>query len=157
MSFANRPPHFILVSHSTQPEGDAAGPSRTLSHPSIQYHYADDPPLALLPRSSDEQVLILDYDPTGRVPPHAQSLSGPATVTGITVTDAPGTPSDESSPWNNKMFVVNTTSFERWPASGAQPGSPQTVLARFREQNAVIRQVLDYEEPKESANGTGGT
>jgi hypothetical protein len=108
-----KPPHFVLVSHSAQPEADAVGPARTLGHADIQYHYADDPPLALLPRSSDEQVLVLDYDPTGNAAPHAQSLSGPATVTGVLVTDAPGAPTDESWPWSSKMFVVNTTIFEQ--------------------------------------------
>ena len=106
------PPRYILVSHSSQ-SPNCSTPVKTLSHPHIHYQYADDPPLSLLPTSPAEQVIVLDYDPSGRTSPHAQSISGPAAVTGVKVTDAPGhIPSGEDADWNDKMFVVHTTSLD---------------------------------------------
>ena len=121
------PPRYILVSHSSQ-SPNCSAPVKTLSHPHIHYQYADDPPLALLPSSSAEQVIVLDYDPSGRTSPHAQSISGPAAVTGVKVTDAPGhIPTGEDASSNDKMYVVHTTGLdlgERFVGCERLPGAP---------------------------------
>ncbi|KZV75583.1 hypothetical protein PENSPDRAFT_748469 [Peniophora sp. CONT] len=150
MASPGGPPRYILVSHSSQSPNCSAS-VKTLSHPYIHYQYADDPPLSLLPSSPSEQVIVLDYDPSGRTSPRAQSISGPAAVTGVKVTDAPGhIPTGEDASWNDKMFVVHTTSLDESRRPSAQASStedPQAILTRFRERNAVLRQVLEYQAP----------
>ncbi|KAI0307852.1 hypothetical protein B0F90DRAFT_75675 [Multifurca ochricompacta] len=175
-------PYYVLIS-STQPTATNATTGTTgtgttgtsdgvsglhavLSHPILQYHYTNDSPLSLLPRSPNEQVLVLDYDPVNPGLTHAQSISGSSAITGIKVTDAPGAGSSEGeSGWSNKMFVLETTSFDsrfafalealydehdldivsvrRIPAD-ADEGDPRVVLAQFKQNNGVIQQVLDY-------------
>lgn len=103
------PPSYVLVSHSlTAPS--AAGPSTTLSHATIEYHYADDSPHDLLPRTPGEHVLVLDYDPAHVPAPTAQSLSPDLAVKGVKVADAPGAGvAAEEGPRNNKIYVIETS------------------------------------------------
>jgi hypothetical protein len=108
-------PHYVLVSSSSRAQPSTATGSVTpvLSHPVLQYHYANDSPLSLLPRFPDEQVLVLDYDPLNPSYTRAQSISGSSAVTGIKVTDAPGAGSAEGDVgWSKSMFVLETTTFE---------------------------------------------
>jgi len=106
---ATQPPHYILVSHTCQYSA-AAVPSTTLSHPIIQYHYADDTPVPLLPTSPDEPVLVLDYDPSQPTTYRAQSIGGSISVTGVRVTDAPGAIAiDEEPQRSNQMYILETT------------------------------------------------
>jgi hypothetical protein len=112
MEQQHKDPHYVLVSSSSR---SAAGSATTaiLGHPILQYHYANDSPLSLLPKSNDEQVLVLDYDPLNPALTRAQSISGISAVTGIKVTDAPGAGSAEGDAgWSNKMFVLETTTFD---------------------------------------------
>ncbi|KAI0094688.1 hypothetical protein BDY19DRAFT_36437 [Irpex rosettiformis] len=103
------PPSYVLISHClTSPS--VAGPSTTLSHATIEYHYADDSPHDLLPRTPGEHVLVLDYDPAQVPLPTAQSLSPDLAVQGVKVADAPGagvTP--DEGPRNNKIYVIETS------------------------------------------------
>ena len=106
----SEPPYYVLVSHTlTLPS--VAGTSTTFSHPTIEYHYADDSPHNLLPRSPDEHVLVLDYEPmaSGTVP--AQSLSQELAVKGVKVVDAPGASiaATEDGPRNPKIYVIETS------------------------------------------------
>jgi hypothetical protein len=115
MEQQHKVPYYVLVSSSSraQPVTAAGSVTPVLSHPVLQYHYANDSPLSLLPRFPDEQVLVLDYDP--RSPPftRAQSISGSTAVTGIKVTDAPGAGSAEGDVgWSKSMFVLETTTFD---------------------------------------------
>ncbi|KAI0304839.1 hypothetical protein BC826DRAFT_978471 [Russula brevipes] len=141
-------PYYVLVSSSSQaqPTAAAATASATsvLSHPVLQYHYANDSPLSLLPRSPNEQVLVLDYDPRNAALTRAQSISSKTAVTGIKATDAPGAGSAEGEAgWSSSMFVLETTTFDsRVPAD---EGDPRAVLAQFKQNNGLIQQVLDYE------------
>ena len=81
----------------------------TFSHPTVEYHYADDMPNALLPQSPGEHVLVLDYDPHRPMTPVAKSLSTNITVVGVKVAEAPGAPSpEEEGPRNDKMYVLET-------------------------------------------------
>ncbi len=115
MEQQHKVPHYVLVSSSTRTQPTTATGSKTpvLSHPVLQYHYANDSPLSLLPRYPDEQVLVLDYDPLNPSCTRAQSISGSAAVTGIKVTDAPGAGSAEGDTgWSKSMFVLETTTFD---------------------------------------------
>ncbi|KAI9445150.1 hypothetical protein H4582DRAFT_1913579, partial [Lactarius indigo] len=139
-------PHYVLVSSSSraQPTTATAAAVPILSHPILQYHYANDRPLSLLPGSTGEQVLLVDYDPLSPASSRVQSISGNAAITGIRVTDAPGAGSaEEDACWSSKMFVLETTTFDsRVPADDSDP---RAVLAQFKQNNAIIQQVLDYE------------
>ena len=113
-------PHYVLISTSSGAQPTAATAATTaaaavpiLSHPILQYHYANDRPLSLLPESGGEQVLLLDYDPQSPASTRLQSISGNAAITGIRVTDAPGAgTAEEDACWSSKMFVLETTTFE---------------------------------------------
>ena len=108
-------PHYVLISSSSraQPTAATAAAVPILSHPILQYHYANDRPLSLLPESTDEQVLLLEYDPLSPASTRVQSISGNAAITGIRVTDAPGAGSaEEDACWSGKMFVLETTTFD---------------------------------------------
>lgn len=105
----SEPPYYVLVSHTlTLPS--AAGTSTTFSHPTIEYHYADDSPHNLLPQSPEEHVMVLDYD-INVVCPTAQSLSSELAVKGVKVADAPGagTTAGEDGPKNTKIYVIETS------------------------------------------------
>ncbi len=108
-------PHYVLVSGSSrvQPTAATGAAVPVLSHPILQYHYANDRPLSLFPECTNEQVLVLDYDPLSPASTRVQSISGNAATTGIRITDAPGASSAEGDAcWSSKMFVLETTTFE---------------------------------------------
>lgn len=96
-----QPPYFILYSHSD-------GESSHLVHPAIQYHYADDSPLALLPQTPDEHVIVLDFDPYSAQTLHARSLSKDLLVTGVKAEEAPGSAAEELEGRNNRMHTIQT-------------------------------------------------
>ena len=105
-------PFYIFVSNSSLLSTTQAAPSSLLLHPNIQYHYQDDPPLELLPRSEDEHILVLDYDPSSLSQPSAKSVSSNIAVTSLKVTDVPGgaaSGSDELPNKNDKMYVIHTS------------------------------------------------
>ena len=115
MDQQDKVPYYVLVSPSSQTQSPAATGSTTpvLIHPVLQYHYANDSPLSLLPISPNEHVLVLDYDTLTPQCARAQSISGSSAVTGIKVTEAPGAASAEGSAgWCNNMFVLETTTFD---------------------------------------------
>lgn len=81
-----------------------------MGHPTIQYHYQDDSPLALLPQHPDEHVLVLDYDPDSTTQPTVQSLSKTLVTTGLRIEEAPGAAAADAK--NDRMYIVETTEFE---------------------------------------------
>ncbi|CDO72317.1 hypothetical protein BN946_scf184977.g14 [Trametes cinnabarina] len=104
------PPYYVLIAHSQSLSNPAAPPSTTLSHPVIEYHYADDPPNSLLPQQLGEHVLVLDYDPASPGPPTVKSLSSDLAVSAVKVVDAPGAAvAGERALRNNNMYVITTT------------------------------------------------
>jgi len=142
------PPYYILVSHSPS----SLPLSTSLSHPIIHYHYRDDSPLPILPKSPNDQVLILDYDPsTSRLNPAARSLSHNVAVTGVKVADAPGAGASAEGgeqAVNDKMYIIETTlaADEKTSIEVSQGDlhSPYAILARFKQRNTILRRALEY-------------
>lgn len=115
MTLTTEPPFYILVSHSSLLNNSTtpSTSSTTLGHPSIQYHYADDSPLSLVPQTADEHVLVLDYNPTNMSSnvPTIKSISRSLAVTGVKVSEAPGATAahDELKiKRNDKMYILET-------------------------------------------------
>lgn len=116
---AVEPPYYILFSHSplTSPSSVPGAPSSSLGHPVIQYHYADDSPLSLLPNTPDEHVLVLDYDPTtgALTTPTVRSTSKNMAVTGLKMAEAPGAAAADEGcdiKKNDRMYILETTTCE---------------------------------------------
>ena len=104
------PPYYVLIAHSQSLSNPAQPPSTSLSHPVIEYHYADDAPDTLLARSPGEHVLVLDYDPARPGSPTVKSLSPDLAVSAVKVVDAPGAAvAGEPALSNNNMYVITTT------------------------------------------------
>lgn len=114
------PPRYVLVSHGALPDafssgalnGPVAGSSGAatlLSHPIIQYQYADDPPAAVLPRFPGERVIVLDADLAAGAPT-ARSISPGLAVMGVKVADAPGASVQDDEVGDRKMYVIDTMS-----------------------------------------------
>lgn len=106
------PPFYVLLSQHTASSLPSSHsqtlppPPSRLTHPTIQYHYADDPPLALVPSAEHPHIIILDI-PDGSpgqpvtsssetettvlsLGPSARSLSSALAVTSVKVAQAPG-------------------------------------------------------------------
>lgn len=113
MSFAStstaesEPPFYVLLQNASGATQTTAGSASTFVHPTIEYHFADDPPSALLP-ASDEVVVIIDYNGPD-LPPMVQSLHPDLAVTGIKIADAPGAAAAHPRR-NDKMYVLETVS-----------------------------------------------
>ncbi|KAJ3801648.1 hypothetical protein GGU11DRAFT_813900 [Lentinula aff. detonsa] len=148
------PPYYILF--STQPAS-----SSSLGHPTIQYQYADDSPLALLPQHPDEHVLLLDYDQTL---PTVNSTSRTLAVTGIKVEEAPGAAVAENR-HNDRMYIIEGTTVpveDKLLQLSSERPSPHVIIAQFKQRkyrNLAIRQALNYPEGlgKSSALTTAST
>ncbi|KAJ7597227.1 hypothetical protein C8J56DRAFT_1041438 [Mycena floridula] len=128
-----QPPFYVFVSHSS-----VSNPSSALGHPNIQYHYADDPALSLIPQY-DEHVLVLDFDSSATT---VKSLSKHISIAGLKVEDAPGAAVAEEgeAKRNPKMYIIETN-------AAAEPSpfpehNPQNTLAQFKRRNAVLRKAL---------------
>ena len=99
-------PYYILVSRSSPS-------SHALGHPIIQYHYADDSPLALWPQTPGQQVLVLDYNPASPSPPTVNSISKHITVTALHTLDAPGAAAAaDNDHKNDTMYIIDTTAID---------------------------------------------
>lgn len=110
MSSPEEPPYYILVSQSSTLNNPSGPASTSLSHPIIEYHYADDSPHALLPQYPGEHILVIDYDPARFQTPAVKSLSADLAVTGLRITDAPGAGVADDEPFrNDKMYILETT------------------------------------------------
>jgi len=132
------PPYYILFS---------AEPANSLGHPIIQYQYADDSPLALLPQR-EEHVLLLEYDEDSSVT--VTSISTTLIVTGVKAEEAPGAAVADNKR-NDKMYIIEATtaaSNEDKPYPPNERPSPQAVVAQFKRRNLVIREALSYPEGK---------
>jgi hypothetical protein len=103
------PPFYILYSSSPINTNAAGAPSTSLGHPTIQYYFADDPPISLLPQSPDEHVLVLDFDPTSGAAPTVRSISKNIAVTTVKVAEAPGAAAEDELKRNDRMYILETT------------------------------------------------
>ncbi|GLB36327.1 hypothetical protein LshimejAT787_0306150 [Lyophyllum shimeji] len=144
------PPYYILFSHSSIASQNAGAPSSTLGHPTIQYHYANDSPLALWPQHPNEHVLVLDYDPTSNKPPTVQSMSNHLTVASLKVEEAPGAAAaNENDPKNDRMFIIDTTTSDAFAdVPTGDRKSAYDVLMQFKRRNAILRRALAYPDTK---------
>lgn len=114
MSTQPNPPFYVLVAQSTVSNIPAGALSNNLSHPVIQYHYADDSPLSILPTHSDEHVLVMNYDRLS-TQPTVQSISADLSITGLKLEEAPGAAlADPTGTMNNTMFTIETTCDDRY-------------------------------------------
>ncbi|KAJ7293290.1 hypothetical protein C8J57DRAFT_1268647 [Mycena rebaudengoi] len=130
------PPYYVLCR------------STLLTHPNIQYHYADDNPLALLPHNN-EHVLLLDLTD----PPTVQSISPDIAVTALKIEEAPGAAAEGDPTRNDRMYIIETTLKDRSMDSSTmgERKPPHIVLAQFKQRNAVLRRALLYPENPGSA------
>ena len=108
-SSSSTSPFYILVSQTSQNVSSVPALPTTFCHPTIEYHYADDSPHSLLPRTPGELVLVLDYDPADPSGFSAKSLTTELAVTGLKVTEAPGAGVVDDGVKNNNMYVLETT------------------------------------------------
>ncbi|KAH9944450.1 uncharacterized protein BXZ73DRAFT_73963 [Epithele typhae] len=143
-----RPAYYVLVAQ-TNALNPVTAASTTLGHPAIEYHYADDSPAALLPQFPGEHVLVLDYDSARPGPPAVKSLSQDLIVSSLKVSDAPGAAvAGEPALRNNNIYVVEIATKPVAESASPLPEeddmSVHTVLARFKQRNAVLRHILDY-------------
>lgn len=105
------PPYYVLVSHRQSPNEPPIPVPSALSHPTIEYHYADDSHHSLLPQFPGEHVIVLDYDPVSNTSATAKSLSTELAVTALRLTDPPGAGIAQEQPGRNgKMHIIETTS-----------------------------------------------
>ncbi|THH31783.1 hypothetical protein EUX98_g2385 [Antrodiella citrinella] len=128
------PPYYILVSHTLQLNSLIPPPPTSFSHPIIEYHYADDSPHNLLPRSEGELVLVLDHSPTDGADFSARSLTREMAVTGLKVSEAPGAGVVDDGVKDHNMYVLETTVLSEEPLEEECQG-PQNILARFKQSN----------------------
>lgn len=110
------PPRYVLVSQSNLPSSTGltndTAPSSVLVFPAIQYHYADDPPLALLPSSKDSPpYFVMDWDPNSAARDLVvRSLSDTVSIVGLKAVPAPGMSDTVEHDVNTNMYVVETVS-----------------------------------------------
>lgn len=102
----NEPPYYILVAY----QHNSAGQGNALIHADIEYRYADDSPLSLLPRFPEEHVLVFNYDPASATKPTISSTSGQLALSGVKVLPAPGARIDEDASKNDNMYILEVTS-----------------------------------------------
>ncbi|KAL4069513.1 hypothetical protein J3A83DRAFT_3576019 [Scleroderma citrinum] len=147
------PPYYLLISHNTLQQSVSAQCTNVLAHADVEYHYADDSPLALFPHHPDEHVLVLYHDPDNTTNPTIRSTSGQFAVSGVNVLPAPGAGADEEDAnRNTNMYVLRVTStaddqyvgyfcIQRTlnhdgsaslESSQAYAPDPQTLVARFK-------------------------
>jgi hypothetical protein len=140
------PPYYILVSL----QHNSPNQSNALVHADIEYRYADDSPLSLLPHFPDEHVLVFNYDPAAPAKPTISSTSSQLALSGVKVLPAPGTRADEDASKNGNMYIVEVTSTsDDQTGSGVQSSqaylqNPRAIVARFKERNADLRRILEY-------------
>jgi hypothetical protein len=108
-------PQYILISHTSLSNSSGTTEHNyshtTLSHPIIEYVYADDGPEAALPRFPGEQVVLLNSsDTTDAMDVSAQSLVPGIAVLGVKTSLAPGTNLvDPNAPiGDSRMYVIET-------------------------------------------------
>lgn len=134
------PPHYVILSQSNLPSASSSsapsGPvpsSSTLVFPTIHYHYADDPPLSLLPSKDAPPYLIMDWDPN--VAPGdtvVKSISDAITVVGTKVAPAPGVSDAVDHDRNTNMFVIETISGNVSYAASSAPRNKFVCFESYR-------------------------
>ncbi|CAG7847933.1 SubName: Full=Uncharacterized protein {ECO:0000313/EMBL:CCA69434.1} [Serendipita indica DSM 11827] len=137
------PPFYILISQSSP------GRPVSLAHPTVQLHYADDPPTALLPTAEHPNILILE--PSMHIQETSTSVfqsSSPPSATGNST--ATITPSSN----NHQAPVVHSLSpnLAVTAVRVAQPPAAAVAYATAHGHDPSIYIIdyvpLKYEEPQ---------
>ncbi|KIJ68257.1 hypothetical protein HYDPIDRAFT_24554 [Hydnomerulius pinastri MD-312] len=149
MAAPSEPPYYLLISHNSLQHNSSGQTSSALAHADIEYRYADDSPLSLLPRHPDEHVLVLNHDPANITRPTIKSTSSQLAVSGIKVLAAPGAGADEEDAnRNDNMYVLEVTSVSddhtSVESSQTYLQNPQAIVARFKQRNAALRRILEH-------------
>lgn len=140
MSSTVPPPFYILVS-PTSAQGQL---HTTLQHPTIQLHYADDPPTALLPTTETPNILILEPHIPSLVAspppqePHLQSSSPPAISISSAATITPSAIKPDSPAVQSLSGTYAVTSVRV-----AQPPAAAVAYAASHGQDPNIY-IIDY-------------
>jgi hypothetical protein len=136
MSSANPPPFYILVS----PIASGGQLHTSLLHPTIQLHYADDPPTALLPTTQNQNIFILEPHVSTPTPqdPHLQSSSPPAVSVSSAATIMPS-----SSTTDLPVVQSLSGSFAVTSVRIAQPPAAAVAYATNQGQDPNIY-IIDY-------------
>ncbi|KAF8898547.1 hypothetical protein BD779DRAFT_1666375 [Infundibulicybe gibba] len=141
-----QPPYYILFSHSSLSNTNAGAASNTLGHPVIQYHYADDSPLSLVPQHPNEHLVILEYDPR-EATPIARSISKDFVVADLKVEEAPGAAAaEENDLKNSSMFIIETILNTDGAAdvSQGERASARSILSQFKRRNSTLQRAILY-------------
>ncbi|KIJ21590.1 hypothetical protein PAXINDRAFT_64030 [Paxillus involutus ATCC 200175] len=107
---SSEPPYYIIVAHTSLQHSSSCQSPSALAHADIEYRYADDSPLLLLPRHPDEHVLVLNHDPANPTRPTVESTSSQLALSGMKVLPAPGAGADEDANRNDNMYVLEVAS-----------------------------------------------
>ncbi|KAF4623866.1 hypothetical protein D9613_001959 [Agrocybe pediades] len=153
---SSSPPFYVLLAHSSLSSAPSAALSNTLGHPVIQYHYADDSPLSLLPTHPDEHILVLNYSNDGPKPT-VQSISPTLSVVGLKTEEAPGASvADETGTRNDTMFIIETSDNDHLLSSShGDRKSGHAIIAQFKHRNQVLRKALQY--PNDQGKASSAT
>ncbi|KAF8844091.1 hypothetical protein BDN67DRAFT_963592 [Paxillus ammoniavirescens] len=142
---SSEPPYYIIVAHTSLQNSQSPG---ALAHADIEYRYADDSPLSLLPRHPDEHVLVLNHDPANPTRPTVESTSSQLALSGMKVLPAPGAGADEDANRNDNMYVLEVASTSddhtSMETSQAYLHNPQAIVTRFKQRNAALHRILEY-------------
>ena len=130
----SEPPYYILVAHTVTQ-------SNALVHADIEYRYADDSPLSLLPRFPDEHVLVFNYDPANPAKPTVSSTSSQLALSGVKVVPAPGARVDEDAGKNDNMYILQVTS------TADDPYARQLMLGLLFNRSIGLPVVLNHLKP----------
>jgi hypothetical protein len=150
MSASPAAPYYILVSPSAL--GSHLHPS-SLTHPTVQYHYADDPPTALLPTTEHPNVIILEpqfpEESAESNAPHASS-SPQSVSTNSAVTIVPSKATAQPPSFHSLSSSVAVTNVRV-----AQPPASAVAFATSEGKDPNIY-IIDYVPLKPSGNTEDG-
>jgi hypothetical protein len=104
---SSRPPYYVFVAVNNT----STSQPTSLRHPRIQYHYADDSPLSLLPEHPDEHVLLLDAG-IASATATVHSISPELITTGLKIEDAPAASTLDATD-GSRMYIVEAARDER--------------------------------------------
>ncbi|KAF8140090.1 hypothetical protein EV363DRAFT_326629 [Boletus edulis] len=123
--------------------------SNALVHADIEYRYADDSPLSLLPHFPDEHVLVFNYDPAAPAKPTISSTSSQLALSGVKVLPAPGARVDEDASKNDNMYILEVTSTsDDQTGSGVESSqtylqNPKAIITRFKQSAPTVDHISE--------------
>jgi hypothetical protein len=146
-SLAPPSPYYILVSPSALGSHLHAS---SLTHPTVQYHYADDPPTALLPTAEHPNVIILEPQLSEESAESNTSSSPPSVSTNSAVTIVPSKVIAQPPSFHSLSSSVAVTNVRV-----AQPPASAVAFATSEGKDPNIY-IIDYVPLKSSGNAEDG-